>query len=56
MSDGTPTRVSPVAKKVMNAIIEKMQAHANDLDEGKTGNIRWRKDKGEVNVELTTTK
>ena len=48
--------ISPEAKKVMDAIWAKMQAHSNDLVEGKTGNIRWRKDKGEVHVESTTTK
>jgi hypothetical protein len=47
---------TPTAKKVMDAIVAKMQTHANDLDEGKTGNIRWRKQKGQVEVDITTTK
>lgn len=56
MKDRVPPHLGPTAEKVMNAIVSKMRAHAADLEEGKTGNIRWRKQKGEVEVEFTTTK
>ena len=56
MNKPVPPHLTPAAKKVMDFVMAKMQTHAIDLDEGKTGNIRWRKQKGEVEVFFTTTK
>ena len=49
-----PPRVEGEAVK--RAVLRKMEENLHDLEEAKHGNLKFRKDKGKIEVDLTTTK